>query len=69
MKSITLKLLTFYRNSLSPLMIPRCRFSPTCSNYMIEAIDKKGLLKGISMGIIRILKCNQFFPGGDDPVI
>lgn len=68
MKSIILKLLNFYRKSLSPLMISRCRFIPTCSNYMIEAINKKGLLKGLGLGMLRLLKCNQFFPGGNDPV-
>jgi uncharacterized protein len=68
MKYILLKLLDFYRNLLSPLKISTCRFKPTCSNYMREAITKKGILKGLSLGIVRILKCNQFFPGGYDPV-
>lgn len=43
-----------------------CRFSPTCSQYMIEAIEKYGIVKGILKGILRILKCHPFHPGGID---
>ncbi len=68
MKAIILKLLVFYRKFLSPLNISTCRYTPTCSNYMTEAINKEGMIKGLWLGIIRILKCNQFFPGGHDPV-
>ena len=68
MKTIILKILFFYRKLLSPLMISSCRYTPTCSNYMTDAINKKGVIKGLWLGIIRILKCNQFFPGGHDPV-
>ena len=47
----------------------KCRFSPTCSNYMIEAIEKKGLLKGIFLGILRLLKCHPFSKkSGYDPL-
>lgn len=45
-----------------------CRFYPTCSNYMIEAIEKYGLIKGIRLGIIRILKCHPGGKKGYDPV-
>jgi putative membrane protein insertion efficiency factor len=46
-----------------------CRFHPSCSNYMIESIEKKGLVKGIFLGIKRILKCNPFYKKtGFDPV-
>ena len=57
-----------YQLTISPLLGPRCRFYPTCSNYMIEAIHKKGFFKGICMGIWRILRCHPFNPGGFDPV-
>ena len=49
---------------MSPLS---CRYRPTCSNYMIGAIEKHGL-KGVLMGIARILRCHPFVTGGDDPV-
>lgn len=47
----------------------KCKFYPTCSNYMIEAIEKKGLLKGLFLGTLRILKCQPFSKkSGYDPV-
>ncbi len=45
-----------------------CRFTPTCSNYMIEALRVHGPLKGLALGLWRILRCNPFSRGGDDPV-
>ena len=49
-------------------MPPTCRFTPVCSNYTIQAIEKYGLMKGSWMGIKRIVRCNPFNPGGHDPV-
>lgn len=46
-----------------------CRHTPTCSNYMIDAINEYGVIKGSSMGIKRILRCNPFGKSGYDPVI
>lgn len=46
----------------------RCRYYPSCSNYAIEALDKHGTLKGAGLTLLRLLKCNQFFKGGFDPV-
>ncbi len=46
----------------------KCRFYPTCSNYMIEAINSYGAIKGVNLGIKRILRCNPFGPFGYDPV-
>jgi len=68
MKFILLKLLELYRKLLSPMNMCLCRYTPTCSNYMTEAINKKGSFKGVALGILRILRCNQCFPGGYDPV-
>ncbi len=50
-------------------LFPRlCRFHPTCSEYMIEAIRGHGILRGVGMGVMRIVRCHPFHPGGHDPV-
>ena len=58
----------FYRACISPLTPPSCRFTPTCSQYAIEAIEKYGVLKGGLLAVWRILRCNPFSKGGYDPV-
>lgn len=67
MKSLLIGLVRLYQRFISPLFPPSCRYKPTCSNYMIEAVQKHGL-KGVLMGIARILRCHPFSPVGDDPV-
>lgn len=67
-KTILIKMIKFYRNYISPLKRPSCRFYPTCSMYAIEAIEKYGALKGLFMSVKRILRCNPFSKGGYDPV-
>ncbi|NIM69009.1 MAG: membrane protein insertion efficiency factor YidD [Xanthomonadales bacterium] len=57
-----------YQRCLSPLLPPVCRFRPTCSEYMIQAVRKKGLLVGVAKGLWRLLRCNPLFRGGYDPV-
>lgn len=57
----------FYQRFISPAFPPSCRFHPTCSNYMIEAIEKHGV-KGVLMGTARILRCHPWSQTGDDPV-
>ena len=57
-----------YQRCLSPLLPPSCRYTPSCSQYMIEAIRQKGFVVGVLKGVLRILRCNPFFPGGPDPV-
>ncbi|MFN8673970.1 MAG: membrane protein insertion efficiency factor YidD [Candidatus Sericytochromatia bacterium] len=52
----------------SSFSTPKCRFYPTCSTYMIQSLEKKGLIKGSALGIIRICKCHPFHEGGYDPV-
>ena len=47
---------------------PVCRYYPSCSQYMIESIEKKGIIHGLLKGTLRILRCNPLFPGGYDPV-
>jgi uncharacterized protein len=68
MVKVAVFVLRLYRSLLSPYVPTSCRFYPTCSRYTMEAIQKKGLWKGISLGLLRILKCHPFHPGGFDPV-
>jgi len=63
-----LKLIRFYQKFISPLLGANCRFSPTCSQYTFEAIEKYGFIKGCWMGFWRIMRCNPFSRGGNDPV-
>ncbi|MBU1107633.1 MAG: membrane protein insertion efficiency factor YidD [Candidatus Riflebacteria bacterium] len=57
-----------YQRFLSPFLGANCRFTPSCSHYTYEAIQKYGLFKGCLMGGWRICRCNPFSRGGDDPV-
>lgn len=68
MKTILIFLINIYRKYISPLKRPCCRFTPTCSEYAIEAIKVHGAIKGSCLSIIRILRCNPFCTGGYDPV-
>ena len=70
MKRLIVLFIKFYQLVLSPLMGPgKCRFHPTCSNYFIESVNKKGLIKGSFYGFLRILKCHPFSKkSGFDPV-
>jgi len=57
-----------YKRYISPFIPPACRFEPTCSAYMYQAIQKKGLLRGLLLGVKRLLRCHPFCAGGLDPV-
>ncbi|MCF7960064.1 MAG: membrane protein insertion efficiency factor YidD [Pirellula sp.] len=57
----------FYQRAISPLLGSNCRFSPTCSQYTIEAIEKYGAVRGVWKGIKRIARCHPFHQGGYDP--
>jgi uncharacterized protein len=65
---IALLMIRGYQLLISPLLGPRCRFYPTCSQYAAEAISKHGILKGALLSSKRILKCHPFHPGGVDLV-
>lgn len=76
MRKTALFLIKIYQKTLSPDHGPLsakfphgyCRFQPTCSAYTYQAIEKYGIIKGGSMGVWRILRCNPFSKGGEDPV-
>jgi uncharacterized protein len=57
-----------YRRFLSPMLPRSCRFTPSCSLYTLQAVEKYGLLKGSFLGARRILRCHPFSEGGYDPV-
>lgn len=56
-----------YQILLSPLLGRNCRFTPSCSSYFIQAVEKYGPMRGTLRGIWRICRCNPFNPGGEDP--
>jgi putative membrane protein insertion efficiency factor len=57
-----------YQLFFSPFFPPQCRFTPSCSNYTLEALDRYGLRIGLYYGLKRLLKCHPFHSGGYDPV-
>lgn len=69
MKSLILLPVRFYRWFISPLIPPRCRYVPTCSDYMIQAVEQHGVGKGLILGIKRFCRCHPFAKThGHDPV-
>jgi len=67
-KQVILALLRFYKRWISPALPPSCRFTPTCSEYTYQAIDKYGAIRGGWLGIRRLSRCHPWHPGGYDPV-
>ena len=68
MKNILIAMIRFYQKFLSPLKHTRCPYTPTCSQYGLEAIQKYGAVKGSLLACWRILRCHPFSKGGYDPV-
>ena len=68
MKKACMAAIRFYQREVSPLVPPRCRYIPTCSEYALEAVEKYGAVKGSFLAAKRILRCNPFHKGGYDPV-
>ncbi len=68
MKGVILLFIISYRKYISPLLPRSCRFYPTCSDYVLQAVHKFGVKKGLFLGFKRILRCNPFNAGGYDPL-
>ena len=65
---LLIELICFYQNVVSPLIPASCRYTPSCSAYTIEAIERHGVLAGLWLGFRRILRCNPWAGCGHDPV-
>ena len=68
MKRLLIGLVHFYQRAISPHLQPRCRYSPSCSHYAVEALERFGAFKGSLLAIRRILRCNPLGGSGYDPV-
>lgn len=68
LSAIMIGMVRLYQIILSPILPPVCRFQPSCSRYMIEALRRKGPVVGLLKGTWRVLRCNPFCKGGYDPV-
>jgi len=61
-------LIELYRHTISPLRLPTCRFTPTCSQYAVDALTEYGLIRGSWLTLIRLGKCGPWHRGGWDPI-
>lgn len=68
MRTAVLRALRWYKSSVSPLLPPACRYTPTCSEYAMEAIERHGVARGGFLAVRRLLSCHPFARGGYDPV-
>jgi uncharacterized protein len=68
MKKLLIVLIRLYKYCLSPFFPLSCRYTPSCSQYSVDAINKYGALKGVYLTLKRIARCHPFHPGGYDPV-
>jgi putative membrane protein insertion efficiency factor len=68
MRALTLGTLRIYKRWISPMVPSACRYYPTCSEYMMQAVERYGVLRGVWMGVRRIGRCHPFHEGGFDPV-
>lgn len=68
MRKLIVAILRLYKSVVSPLLPSACRYYPSCSDYMREAVEKYGPVRGLWMGIKRLARCHPFHSGGLDPV-
>ncbi|MBI3597316.1 MAG: membrane protein insertion efficiency factor YidD [Nitrospirae bacterium] len=68
MRYLFIGLIKFYQGIISPFLPRACRFTPTCSCYAIDSIQRHGITKGLLLAVVRLMKCQPFHPGGYDPV-
>ncbi len=68
MRKLALGLIRLYQLTLSQVMLPSCRFAPSCSQYTFEAIAKHGIVKGVWLGVRRLARCHPLHEVGYDPV-
>lgn len=68
MRSLAIFLIRSYQRLISPLLGPRCRFHPSCSQYALVAIDRFGPYRGLWLALRRLSRCHPLNPGGEDPV-
>ena len=68
MASALLLLIRLYQRLISPLLGPRCRFYPSCSQYAADAIQKHGAIRGTALALLRVSRCHPWHPGGVDLV-
>jgi putative membrane protein insertion efficiency factor len=68
MRALLVGLIHLYQRIVSPWLGPRCRFSPSCSHYACEALERHGLSRGLWLTVRRLSRCHPFHPGGFDPV-
>ena len=65
---VLLRVIELYQGLISPALPPSCRFSPSCSEYTYQAIETYGAVRGMWLGLSRLIRCHPFNPGGYDPV-
>ncbi|WP_082135842.1 membrane protein insertion efficiency factor YidD [Mycobacterium sp. EPa45] len=65
---VVIFLVELYRHTISPLRLPTCRFTPTCSQYAVDALTEYGLIRGSWLTVIRLGKCGPWHRGGWDPI-
>jgi len=65
---IFIRIIRLYQRFISPLLIPSCRFHPSCSEYAAHALERFGLPKALGLILARLLRCHPYHPGGFDPI-